>query len=478
MELPVAENHITKVMVLINDVKYACQRCIRGHRVSRCSHLNKSLIMVKRKGRPTTQKPGSNKVDGFRKSEDHSNDGLQRTNNSPSSYNGVSSGFTPKAVLSVEEISRLVTDPSVRITLPPRSNHGNISKMNDVPKSCISPTHMAAQYNTHVVPPTYLYGQYPMADTPEDMRRLSRNSGQEVCTSFPCVPNTYDGLYDPSGETAPEGTVVLPRPIFHVERPRQRVQNWANEMATEPDLHSQIPPSGQIGRSSQGGDLNREMISPVDRNIDLHKVHNQRTYSVSTDSYDLSPDEQISNGKLAERMQLDVDSSRHDDSTRNSSTNSSMNSMNSSMNNSMNNSTNSNIGGYISNITAGPLDMAKPGGRGPIFPSHLGNSGSIDNAERAHGAGTLSCINIVCGPDGVGTPRNPEIKEKAKGRDSPSVFIPNWQVYGISHLSIPEQQRFWYEIAQVQARIGGINVENLMDMYEEFFQFPHISTLY
>ncbi|ODQ79472.1 hypothetical protein BABINDRAFT_161868 [Babjeviella inositovora NRRL Y-12698] len=42
-------------MVLINGVKYACERCIRGHRVSTCTHTDQPLMMIKRKGRPSTQ---------------------------------------------------------------------------------------------------------------------------------------------------------------------------------------------------------------------------------------------------------------------------------------------------------------------------------------------------------------------------------------------------------------------------------------
>lgn len=42
-------------MVLINGVKYACERCIRGHRVTTCTHTDQPLTMIKPKGRPSTQ---------------------------------------------------------------------------------------------------------------------------------------------------------------------------------------------------------------------------------------------------------------------------------------------------------------------------------------------------------------------------------------------------------------------------------------
>ncbi|OBA19578.1 hypothetical protein METBIDRAFT_13328 [Metschnikowia bicuspidata var. bicuspidata NRRL YB-4993] len=42
-------------MVLLNGIKYACERCIRGHRVSACTHTDKTLVMIKPKGRPASQ---------------------------------------------------------------------------------------------------------------------------------------------------------------------------------------------------------------------------------------------------------------------------------------------------------------------------------------------------------------------------------------------------------------------------------------
>ncbi|ODV96987.1 hypothetical protein PACTADRAFT_39313, partial [Pachysolen tannophilus NRRL Y-2460] len=41
-------------MVLVNGVKYACERCIRGHRVTTCTHTDQPLMMIKPKGRPST----------------------------------------------------------------------------------------------------------------------------------------------------------------------------------------------------------------------------------------------------------------------------------------------------------------------------------------------------------------------------------------------------------------------------------------
>ncbi|KAK8854688.1 hypothetical protein IAR55_003427 [Kwoniella newhampshirensis] len=42
-------------MVFINDKKFACEKCIKGHRVSGCTHTDRPLFEVKKKGRPATQ---------------------------------------------------------------------------------------------------------------------------------------------------------------------------------------------------------------------------------------------------------------------------------------------------------------------------------------------------------------------------------------------------------------------------------------
>ncbi|KAG5519317.1 hypothetical protein PMAC_001942 [Pneumocystis sp. 'macacae'] len=42
-------------MVYINNIKYACSSCIRGHRSSLCDHENRQLFEIKRKGRPVSQ---------------------------------------------------------------------------------------------------------------------------------------------------------------------------------------------------------------------------------------------------------------------------------------------------------------------------------------------------------------------------------------------------------------------------------------
>ncbi|CDR47318.1 CYFA0S31e00298g1_1 [Cyberlindnera fabianii] len=42
-------------MVLIGGIKYACERCIRGHRVTTCNHTDQPLMMIKPKGRPSSQ---------------------------------------------------------------------------------------------------------------------------------------------------------------------------------------------------------------------------------------------------------------------------------------------------------------------------------------------------------------------------------------------------------------------------------------
>ncbi|KAI6159473.1 copper fist DNA binding domain-containing protein [Pisolithus thermaeus] len=45
------------IMVFVNDKKYACESCIKGHRSSACGHTERPLFEVKKKGRPLSQCP-------------------------------------------------------------------------------------------------------------------------------------------------------------------------------------------------------------------------------------------------------------------------------------------------------------------------------------------------------------------------------------------------------------------------------------
>ncbi|KAK7688164.1 hypothetical protein QCA50_008534 [Cerrena zonata] len=42
-------------MVIVNDKKFACESCIKGHRSSSCAHNDRPLFEVKKKGRPVSQ---------------------------------------------------------------------------------------------------------------------------------------------------------------------------------------------------------------------------------------------------------------------------------------------------------------------------------------------------------------------------------------------------------------------------------------
>ncbi|CAL1697351.1 unnamed protein product [Somion occarium] len=44
-------------MVFVNEKKFACESCIKGHRSSSCAHTDRPLFEVKKKGRPVSQCP-------------------------------------------------------------------------------------------------------------------------------------------------------------------------------------------------------------------------------------------------------------------------------------------------------------------------------------------------------------------------------------------------------------------------------------
>ncbi|KAI0089846.1 copper fist DNA binding domain-containing protein, partial [Irpex rosettiformis] len=41
--------------VFVNDKKFACESCIKGHRSSSCHHTERPLFEIKKKGRPVSQ---------------------------------------------------------------------------------------------------------------------------------------------------------------------------------------------------------------------------------------------------------------------------------------------------------------------------------------------------------------------------------------------------------------------------------------
>ncbi|EPQ61216.1 copper-fist-domain-containing protein, partial [Gloeophyllum trabeum ATCC 11539] len=41
--------------VYVNDKKFACETCIKGHRSSSCNHTERPLYEIKKKGRPISQ---------------------------------------------------------------------------------------------------------------------------------------------------------------------------------------------------------------------------------------------------------------------------------------------------------------------------------------------------------------------------------------------------------------------------------------
>ncbi|KAI0353163.1 copper-fist-domain-containing protein [Trametes cingulata] len=46
---------IASPKVYVNDKKFACESCIKGHRSSNCQHTDRPLFEIKKKGRPVSQ---------------------------------------------------------------------------------------------------------------------------------------------------------------------------------------------------------------------------------------------------------------------------------------------------------------------------------------------------------------------------------------------------------------------------------------
>ena len=94
-------------MVTINGVKFACDRCIRGHRVSGCTHIDQPLRQVKKKGRPPTQ--GTT----VRRARSRSGSAQRPETGGPYAID-----FAHVTSLEPEEIAQFRADHRVQIVLP------------------------------------------------------------------------------------------------------------------------------------------------------------------------------------------------------------------------------------------------------------------------------------------------------------------------------------------------------------------------
>lgn len=74
-------------MILVDGEKYACQQCIRGHRSSSCKHIKRTLVLVRSRGRPSTDSfqriaiyaeelKDKDKIDDALKNEDNTKNNL------------------------------------------------------------------------------------------------------------------------------------------------------------------------------------------------------------------------------------------------------------------------------------------------------------------------------------------------------------------------------------------------------------------
>ncbi|KAK4511883.1 uncharacterized protein ATC70_003882 [Mucor velutinosus] len=78
----------------INGLKYACSTCIKGHRSSHCSHVDRPLFEIRKKGRPVTQ---------YKK-------GIDATNNNPLLIYRNSSSSSPKSLNTTTTSSPVAND--------------------------------------------------------------------------------------------------------------------------------------------------------------------------------------------------------------------------------------------------------------------------------------------------------------------------------------------------------------------------------
>lgn len=156
-------------MVIINGVKYACDRCIRGHRVSGCRHVKEPLRKIKRKGRPSTQCGNCKKMrtksavangpcscgdpNELSSSELLGVNGKSSVLKSLPDRGILSSEIQTKSELTPEELGKLREHPGVKIELPDGSvlgpeNNGDFDYQG--PRSHFASHPTASAYTTRI----------------------------------------------------------------------------------------------------------------------------------------------------------------------------------------------------------------------------------------------------------------------------------------------------------------------------------------
>ncbi|PKY05120.1 copper-fist-domain-containing protein [Aspergillus campestris IBT 28561] len=144
--------------MLIDGEKWACEACVRGHRVTTCKHHDRPLTKINRKGRPfstcavcnLTPCPTPDDHARLRRAEKQRSDSLSHTSTTPPAR--VSSRSSPTHLVPIAPRPPTTQSPSPNNSLPPHlhlqqhlspANHQH-SMMSDDPASRMLPASTGA----------------------------------------------------------------------------------------------------------------------------------------------------------------------------------------------------------------------------------------------------------------------------------------------------------------------------------------------
>ncbi|KAK5083548.1 hypothetical protein LTR05_006051 [Lithohypha guttulata] len=271
--------------MLINGEKYACEACVRGHRVSSCSHSERKLLHVNKKGRPVSQCPHCRSLrknrsqhvkcecqDKSHAKEDcpHLKDLQQdgQGDSPPKPYLDTVPEDLPSLLQQQQKENRKSTGPNVnqhdsRPTIFTNGHHKPVHKFNDAHNHCGAPYRIPSRSHSHHGPShrelaqrstdslpsmnrALVHHESPLhnvlnASHAQRQARSEHNSPLLAPTSNPSIPfqveippldpNAYS--YSPFDAQSPS---VGPAPQF----PENIPEDW---FTTHDDAHNYGPPA-------------------------------------------------------------------------------------------------------------------------------------------------------------------------------------------------------------------------------------------
>ncbi|KAI1910396.1 transcriptional activator haa1 [Ophidiomyces ophidiicola] len=211
--------------MLINGEKYACDACIRGHRVSSCQHHERPLSHINRKGRPVSQCPHCRGLRKTRAShvncqcgeKPHSKAECKNGTGDKANRKQCCCGHGGRCICSAKRDSNLATVPEVGPAPEPKSTFQ--AKQLHIPASKIDPLAVSHRSkvkhnNTSKLSHPYTLPRSHTIHTPAELARRSADhlplaEEMSISRSVPAQPDSITSAPRPRRARSEHSSPVL-----------------------------------------------------------------------------------------------------------------------------------------------------------------------------------------------------------------------------------------------------------------------------